>query len=90
MDARLAWFAAMVTAQVGGSKPAFEDEDGTAALLLDPRIMRTKCMRVDSFFTGIAASFLPGHVSILNPVPVVFCCHLILCIDVGDTDVPWQ
>jgi hypothetical protein len=78
MDVRLVWFAAIVnavTAEVGRSKPATADEDGTAALLLDPRLMWTKCMRVESFFTGIAASFLPGHVSILNQVPVGVCCH---------------
>ena len=69
MDARLAWFAAMVhavTAKGVGSTPAIADEDDTAALLLDPRLMWIKGARVKSFLAGTAASFLPGHVSILN------------------------
>ena len=75
MDVRLAWFAAMVhvvTADVCGSRPDVADDDGTAALLLDPRLMWTKGARVKSFLAGTAASFLPGHVSMLNQVPVVF------------------
>lgn len=74
MDVRLAWFAAMVhavSAKGVGCSSTTADEDGTAALLLDPRLMWIKGARVDSFFAGTAASFLPGHVSILNQVVFV-------------------
>ena len=75
MDVRLAWFAAMVHAVTAKSveyMTSTADDDDTAALLLDPRLLWAKGARVNSFLAGIAASFLPGHVSILNQVAVVF------------------
>ena len=60
-DERAPWFGAMRSFSVKGALPVpVDDEDnGTAALLLDRRLVRTKGARIMSFIAGIVATFLP-------------------------------
>ena len=54
-DERGEWLSAMVSSSVKGALPIY---DGTAALFLDRRLMRTKGARIMSFVAGMAATFL--------------------------------
>jgi hypothetical protein len=61
MDVRLAWFAALTNAVSAKSDcpiSAIADKNSTEALLLDPRLMWTKGVRIDSFVAGTVATFL--------------------------------